>query len=195
MTKDLLKHLRVLEPHPNILAFYDGRVAGHQFMAEHNWVDDGALSLGIASYAIFSGKQALVYDTHVSVPHAQSIRDTLTARGVTEFTVVLSHWHLDHVAGTHVFADSPVIANRKLTNTATVFTDTPQSTTANDAKSATLDINDALLDVLIKERDLSDPVGFDPSAPASNLIVYEVKVQNRGPSLGTGVKFTEHATA
>ena len=113
MTNDLLKHLRVLEPHPNILAFYDGRVEGHHFMADHNWVDDGALSLGIASYAIVSGKQALVYDTHVSLPHAQFIRDTLTARGVTSFTVVLSHWHLDHVAGTQVFADSPVIANRK----------------------------------------------------------------------------------
>jgi cyclase len=113
MTNDLLKHLRILEPHPNILAFYDGRVEGHQFMVEHNWVDDGALSLGIASYAIVSGKHALVYDTHVSLPHALFIRDALTARGVTEFTVVLSHWHLDHVAGTHVFADSPVIANRR----------------------------------------------------------------------------------
>jgi cyclase len=108
-----LKHLRVLEPQPNILAFYDGRVAGHQFMAEHNWVDDGALSLGIASYAIVSGEHALVYDTHISLFHAQFIRDTLTARGVKEFTIVLSHWHLDHVAGTEVFADCPVIANRK----------------------------------------------------------------------------------
>ena len=113
MTIDLLKHLRVLEPHPNILAFYDGRIDGHHFMAEPNWVDDGALSLGIASYAVISGKEALVYDTHVSKPHAQFIRDTLTARGVKDFIVVLSHWHLDHVAGTEVFADSPIIANRK----------------------------------------------------------------------------------
>jgi cyclase len=108
-----LKHLRILEPQPNILAFYDGRVEGRSFMAEHNWVDDGALSLGIASFAIVSGEHALVYDTHVSIPHAQFIRDTLTERGVKEFTVVLSHWHLDHVAGTEVFADCPVIANRK----------------------------------------------------------------------------------
>lgn len=113
MTHNLLQHLRVLEPHPNILAFYDGRVEGHHFMAEPNWVDDGALSLGIASYAVISGKEALVYDTHVSKPHAQFIRDTLTARGVQDFIVVLSHWHLDHVAGTEVFADSPIIANRK----------------------------------------------------------------------------------
>jgi cyclase len=113
MTSDLLKHLRVLEPQPGILAFYDGRIAGHQFSTEHNWVDDGALSLGIASYAIVRGNEAVIYDTHVSVPHAQFIRDTLAARDVERFTIVLSHWHLDHVAGTEAFADCPVIANRK----------------------------------------------------------------------------------
>lgn len=115
MTHDsqLLQHLRVLEPHPGVLAFYDGRVPGHMFMNEPNWVDDGALSLGIASYAVFNGTQALVYDTHVSVPHAQAIRAELTRRGITAITVVLSHWHLDHVAGTEAFADCTVIANRR----------------------------------------------------------------------------------
>lgn len=112
-TKRLLRHLRVLEPQPGLLAFYDGRVEGHRFAAESNWVDDGALSLGIASYALVRGHEALVYDTHISGAHAQFIRDTLQKRGVTSFTVVLSHWHLDHVAGTEAFAGSPVIANRK----------------------------------------------------------------------------------
>jgi cyclase len=113
MTPDLLKHVRVLEPHPGVLAFYDGRVEGHRFAREKNWVDDGALSLGIASYAVISGSSALVYDTHVSVTHARFLREVLTQRGVTNFIVVLSHWHLDHVAGTEAFADFPVIANRK----------------------------------------------------------------------------------
>ena len=108
-----LAHLRVLEPHPGILAFYDGRVAGHRFAAGPNWVDDGALSLGVASYVLVSGNQAIVYDTHVSVAHARFIRKTLAARGVTDIRVVLSHWHLDHVAGTEVFADCPVIANAR----------------------------------------------------------------------------------
>ena len=30
-----------------------------------------------------------------------------------KFTVVLSHWHLDHVAGTAAFADCEIIANRR----------------------------------------------------------------------------------
>jgi cyclase len=113
MTSDMLKHLRVFEPQPGVLAFYDGRIEGHQFASGYNWVDDGALSLGIASYAIVRGREAIIYDTHISVPHAHFIRETLAARGVTNFTVVLSHWHLDHVAGTKAFADCPVIANRK----------------------------------------------------------------------------------
>ena len=105
--------LRILEPHPGILAFYDGRIPGQRFMPGPNWVDEGALALGIASYAIIGGTQALVYDTHVSVPHATAIRAELTRRGVTEITVVLSHWHKDHVAGTAAFADCRVIANTK----------------------------------------------------------------------------------
>ena len=111
-----LSHLRVLEPHANVLAFYDGRVMGHKFADVPNWVDDGALSLGIASYAIINGPEALVYDTHVSVAHGHFIRETLAKRGVTRFTVVLSHWHLDHVAGTEAFANCSIIANRRTSN-------------------------------------------------------------------------------
>jgi len=108
-----LRHLRVLTPAPGVLAFYDGRVAGHRFAAGDNWVDDGALSLGIASYAIVSGDQALVYDTHISVDHARAIRSELVARGVDRVTVVLSHHHLDHVAGTAAFDRCEIIATAR----------------------------------------------------------------------------------
>jgi cyclase len=30
--------------------------------------------------------------------------------GVTRFTVVLSHWHLDHVGGNDIYADSKIIS-------------------------------------------------------------------------------------
>lgn len=106
-------HMRVLHPAPHVLAFYDGRIPEQRFAAGPNWVDDGALSLGIASYAIVDGGAALIYDTHVSTSHARFIRDHLQGLGVTDFTVVLSHWHLDHVAGTDVFADCTVIANAR----------------------------------------------------------------------------------
>ncbi len=105
--------MRVLEPADGVLAFYDGRVDDYRFAAGPNWVDDGALSLGIASYAVVSGAEAMIYDTHVSVQHARSIRSTLEARGIRRFIVVLSHWHLDHVAGTAAFGDCEIIASSR----------------------------------------------------------------------------------
>lgn len=105
--------LCVFEPAPHLLAFYSGRATSDPFMAVDNWVDDGALSLGIASYAVISGEQALVYDTHVSVPHARLVRSHLEDRGIRNISVLLSHHHLDHIAGTEVFADCAIISNAK----------------------------------------------------------------------------------
>ena len=106
--------LRVLEPYPGLFAYYDGRVSGNRLYSEHpNWVDDGAYSLGIASYSIVSGSEALVYDTHISPSHARFIRSHLGAHGVTSIRVVLSHWHDDHIAGNDVFTDCEIIALRQ----------------------------------------------------------------------------------
>lgn len=102
--------MKILRPYPDILAFYEGREGAG---GAGNWVDDGALSLGVASYAIVSGAAALVYDTHVSVDRARHIRDYLAGLGVTDFTVLLSHHHLDHVAGNEAFSDCPVWATEK----------------------------------------------------------------------------------
>lgn len=97
-----------------MFAYYDGRIPGKRLFSEQsNWVDDGAYSLGIASYSIVSGSEALVYDTHVSLSHARVIRSHLEARGVTSIQVALSHWHDDHIAGNGVFADCEIIALRQ----------------------------------------------------------------------------------
>jgi glyoxylase-like metal-dependent hydrolase (beta-lactamase superfamily II) len=105
--------VRVLHPAPGLLAFYDGRVAGYRFAPEPNWVDEGAISLGIASYAVLDGDEALVYDTHVSVAHGGAIRAAVEAAGARRITVLLSHWHLDHVAGSEAFADCEVVASAR----------------------------------------------------------------------------------
>ncbi len=113
MQDPLTRHLRISEPHPGIFAYYDGRVPGHAFAPAPNWVDDGAIALGIATYALVEGDQALVYDTHVSPAHGAAIRAHLESLGVRQFTIVYSHWHLDHVAGTAAFAGCEVIANAR----------------------------------------------------------------------------------
>jgi len=106
--------LRVLEPAPNIVAFYDGRIANTRLYSEEtNWLDNGAYSLGVASYVVYDGNEALVFDTHISIAHGYAIRQELENRGVTSFRVVLSHYHHDHVAGNEAFKDCEIIASRK----------------------------------------------------------------------------------
>jgi glyoxylase-like metal-dependent hydrolase (beta-lactamase superfamily II) len=95
----------------NLLGFYDGRGPAAASAPIDNWVDDGALSLGICSFAIVDGAEAIVYDTHVSIAHARRIREAVEQLGARSIRVVLSHWHLDHIAGTEAFADCEIIAN------------------------------------------------------------------------------------
>ena len=106
--------LRILEPAPNILAFYDGRIANARLCSnESNWLDDGAYTLGVANYAVYDGNEAVVFDTHISIAHAKAIRKELENRGITSIRVVLSHYHQDHVAGNGGFKDCEIIASQK----------------------------------------------------------------------------------
>jgi cyclase len=105
--------LRILRPAPGLLAFYDGRVPGYRFAPRPNWIDEGALALGTASFAIVEGDEALVYDTHTTPEHGREVRAALEAEGVSRFTVLLSHWHLDHVAGNSAFAGCEILATAR----------------------------------------------------------------------------------
>ncbi|MEY9834222.1 cyclase [Sinorhizobium fredii] len=108
---DMTATLRILEPHPGVFAYYDGRVEGRRlYSAGPNWLDDGAYGLGIASYAIADAAEALVYDTHISLAHAQAVRRHIEGLGAKSIRVALSHWHDDHIAGNAVFADCEIIA-------------------------------------------------------------------------------------
>jgi glyoxylase-like metal-dependent hydrolase (beta-lactamase superfamily II) len=108
---DAARSMRVFEIRSYLLAFYDGRVAYRVFSEEPNWLDDGAISYGIASFAVIFGDEALVYDTHTSLAHARRVRAELESRGIKRMRVVLSHWHLDHVAGNAAFRDCEIIAH------------------------------------------------------------------------------------
>ena len=105
--------MQVLKPYPNIYAFYDSGIAGIRVHSPGpNWLDDGAFSLGTASFAIVEGAEAIIYDAHMSLVHARKIRTFLEEQGVRDMRLVVSHWHTDHVAGNAVFADCEIIANR-----------------------------------------------------------------------------------
>lgn len=114
MSEISTQNLRIFEPHPGLLAFYDGRIENVRLYSDTpNWLDDGGFALGIACYVIWDGTEAILYDTHLSIPHAETIRAVLALRGITKITVVLSHHHLDHVAGNEVFADCEIWAERR----------------------------------------------------------------------------------
>jgi cyclase len=99
--------MRVHEPFPGVLAFYAGRDDAAPLPG---WQGE-AQRLGIAAYALVSGAEALVYDTQLSPVHGKAMRAALAARGVRRFTVVISHWHADHVAGNAAFADCEILAH------------------------------------------------------------------------------------
>ncbi|GEO84593.1 MULTISPECIES: MBL fold metallo-hydrolase [Alphaproteobacteria] len=110
---NLAATMTVLEPYPGLYAYYDGRIPGKRLYSEaKNWLDDGAYSLGIATYALVSGHEAMLYDSHTSLDHARAVRNHLEGLGVISIRLVLSHWHTDHIAGNAIFADCEIIANK-----------------------------------------------------------------------------------
>jgi cyclase len=107
-------NMRVFEINDHLLSFYDGRPAETATPAgKQDWADFGAMNVGVATYVIHRGDRALVYDTYPSTQQARWVRDYLLKIGIHHFTVVNSHWHLDHVGGNAVYADVDRISTDK----------------------------------------------------------------------------------
>ena len=110
--------MRVFQINDHLISFYAGRPAeGPRPPGSSNWADYGAFDVGVATYVIRRGDQALVYDSFPTVQAARWVRDYLTRAGVRHFTLVNSHWHLDHVGGNAVYADVERIATGKTIHT------------------------------------------------------------------------------
>jgi cyclase len=104
----------VLELSDHVTAFYVGRgLTGDSPLAgvEGNWVDGGAWALGAATYAVHAGGEAVVYDTGTLPDVGRFMREFLRdEKGADDPLVVLSHWHLDHVAGNPAFPPRRIVA-------------------------------------------------------------------------------------
>ena len=106
--------IRVITVNDHLLAFYDGRPAQSTVKpGVQNWADFGAMNVGVATYAIHRGDRALVYDSFPGTAQARWVRDYLEKAGIRHFTLVNSHWHLDHVGGNAVYADVDRIATER----------------------------------------------------------------------------------
>ncbi len=104
----------IFEINDYAVGFYVGRDVTNASPFSHvadNWVDAGAWGLGGATYAIYRGKRAVVYDTTTLPELGAWVRSFLQhEKGIEEFLVVLSHWHLDHIAGNGAYESDPIIA-------------------------------------------------------------------------------------
>lgn len=64
----------------------------------------------------------------------------------------------------------------------------------DDERSETLTLTADQINLLTNKTDLVDPIGFDPSDFANNLITYRVSVRNLGPSVASSVSITDTIT-
>jgi len=104
-------NMRVFQINDHLTSFYIGRPAEAAHSSQGpDWAADDALNVGVSTYVIHHGNHALVYDTFPVAGPAKWVRDYLTKAGIKHFTLVNSHWHLDHVAGNAVYADADRIA-------------------------------------------------------------------------------------
>lgn len=74
-----VKTLQIFNPHPGIFSYYDGRTGQRYFSEKRNWLDNGAFVLGISTYSIVSGNEALIYDAHITLDHAHAVVQHLRA--------------------------------------------------------------------------------------------------------------------
>lgn len=109
--QDAAHAVRAFVINDHLTAFYQGRPDQASVKpGPYAWPDYGAINVGVATYAIHDGDTALVYDTFTDTASAQWVRDWLAKAGVRRFILATSHWHLDHIGGNTVYADSMRIA-------------------------------------------------------------------------------------
>lgn len=110
--QDAAHAVRAMPINAHLTAFYQGRPDEASVPpGPRHWPDLGAIFVGVATYAVHDGDTALVYDSFTDTASAQWVRDWLAKAGVRRFILANSHWHLDHIGGNAVYADSLRLAS------------------------------------------------------------------------------------
>ena len=110
-----LASVRTIQLSDNFFCFYTGRDGkmGYPMLSpdDDNW-GQFDLWLGIASYALVNGKEAVIFDTLLLPEYSAQVRSRLEAFGVEKFTVINTHMDMDHTGGNEVYKDSTIIASK-----------------------------------------------------------------------------------
>lgn len=98
-----INYIEVVEINDHLLYFYWGRHPDHFEMD---------MRLGGGTHAIYQGDTAIVVDTMDLPGQGAWVKNHLQTRyAIKNFTVVNTHWHLDHIAGNHVYAKCSIIGH------------------------------------------------------------------------------------
>jgi len=86
----------------------------------------------------------------------------------------------------------------EINNTATVTGSTYDPEPNNNEKNVTLFVHEGQVDLVIEKNEspiFHEPVSFDPENLSNNLLVYQIDIQNLGPSLATGIHFLDRVVS
>jgi glyoxylase-like metal-dependent hydrolase (beta-lactamase superfamily II) len=96
-------YIEIVEINDHLLYFYWGRHPDHPEMN---------MRLGGGTYAIYRGDCAIVVDTMTLPGQGEYVKQHLQEKyAVNNFTVVSTHWHLDHIAGNHLYKNVTIIGH------------------------------------------------------------------------------------
>jgi cyclase len=109
-TSTVVPTLRTFRPlgTAGIYAYYDGRTCPWH---ASNWYHE-TLALGVATYSIISGSDAVLFDAGVTPAHAAHMLAHVRSLGATNISTIYSHFHSDHIAGASALRETKIIAHK-----------------------------------------------------------------------------------
>lgn len=109
-TSTMTQTLRTFQPlgTTGIYAYYDGRTCSWH---ASNWYDE-TLALGVATYSIINGSDAILFDAGLTPAHAAHMLAHVRSLGAKNISTVYSHFHNDHIAGASALLETKIFAHR-----------------------------------------------------------------------------------
>ena len=98
-----IDYIKVIDINDHLACFYWGR---HK---DHYHID---MRLGGCAYVIHKGKFAIIVDTMTLPGQGDWVKQYLQSKyAVENYTVVNTHWHLDHITENYLFEDGNIVGH------------------------------------------------------------------------------------
>ena len=98
-----IDYIESVDINDHLVYFYWGRHPDHSAMD---------MRLGGGTYAIYKDRSAIVVDTMNLPGQGKWVKQHLQEKyGINNFTVVVTHWHLDHITENHLYKNNSIIGH------------------------------------------------------------------------------------